>query len=132
MAAREAINPPGMFANSPILSAGIKMGQFVFLSGHVASDEHGNVVGIGNTAEQAEFIMQRIQEVLEAAGASLKDVVTTTTFFTPRADIAAYNSVRTRYYPQDPPASATVIVNALLNPEWLLEIQLVAVIPDNS
>ena len=128
MATRTPVKPAGISV-SPFFSPAIQTGQFLYVSGQAALDDQRNVVGTGDTAQQAEYVMQRIKTIVEAAGASLNDVVKTTTFLTAGADYAAYNSVRSRHFPQDPPASSTVIVAALLHPDLLLEIEAVAVIP---
>lgn len=129
MATRKAIRPAGVFT-SPYFSPAIQAGQFLFLSGCAAIDEERKVVSEDCT-EQAEYIMQVIKKILEAAGASLDDVVKTTTYLTNPADYAAYNAVRARYFPEDPPASTT-FVTALLRPELLIEVDAVALIPDKG
>lgn len=128
MANRKPVKPAGISV-SPFFSPGIRVGQFLYVSGQAALDDQRNVVGVGDTAQQAEYTMERVKAIVEAAGATMDDVVKTTTFLTGGADYAAYNSVRSRYFPQDPPASSTVIVAALLHPDLLLEIEAVAVIP---
>ena len=102
MGPRKSIKPEGFFT-SPFFSPAIQTGQFLFISGGAALDERGNILGPGNCEEQSEYIMQGIQKILEAAGASLNDVVKTTTFLTNAADYPAYNRVRSKYFDQDPP-----------------------------
>ena len=126
---RKAVKPEGLPV-SPYFSPAIRMGRFIFVSGQAAADDQGNIIGKGDTAAQTEFTIQRIQRILEAEGASLSDVVSTTNYLTPAADAAAYNSVRGKYYPQDPPASATVIVHALLHPDLVVESQVIAMLPE--
>ena len=83
----------------------------------------------GNCAEQAEHIMQQMKTTLEAAGSSLDDVVKTTTFLTDAGDYASYNYVRSKYFSEDPPASSTVIVAALVVPGLVIEVEAVAMVP---
>ena len=129
MATRQPIKPEGITV-SPYFSPGIQTGRLLFVSGQAAIDEGGNVVGPGSTAEQAEYTIQRIKAIVEAAGATLNDVVATNTFLTPDADYVAYNVARSKFFPTDPPTSTTVVVHALLRPELLVEINAVAVIPE--
>lgn len=131
MASRVPIRPEGIHV-SPYFSPAIRVGQLLFISGQAATDAEGRVVGPGNCVEQSECVMQRISTILEAAGASLKDVVKTTTFLTSVDDYGAYNYVRSKFFSEDPPASSTVIVAALVRPELLVEVEAVAVIPDGG
>lgn len=124
---RVAIKPEGISA-SPFFSPAIKMGQTVFVSGQAAFDNDGNIVGQGDCGRQAEYIYERIKTLLEAAGARMEHVCKTTAFITDPANYAAFNEVRSRYFPVDPPASSTVVTN-LLRPDMLLEVEAIAVIP---
>jgi enamine deaminase RidA (YjgF/YER057c/UK114 family) len=67
--------------------------------------------------------------VLEANGATFDDVVKIQTFFTTLEDLAGSREVRARYTPDEPPASTAVQVAALVVPEALIEVDLVAVVP---
>ena len=125
---RVVIKPDSIVA-SPYFSPAIRMGQTVFVSGQAAFDNQGNIVGAGDCGRQAEHIFERIQTLLEEAGASMAHVCKTTAFITDPANYAAFNEVRSRYFPTDPPASSTVVTN-LLRPDMLLEVEAIAVIPD--
>ena len=131
MPTRKPIRPPGVPLSSHLTPA-IQAGGFLFISGQAAVDAQRNPVSLGNTSEQAEFIFKRMKIILEDVGAGFADVVTTTTYLAPEADFEAYNKVRARYYPQDPPASASVRVAGLMIPEMLIEIQAIATIPDKG
>ena len=128
MASRRAVRPQGMRVN-PFFSPAIQADQFLFISGQAALDSQGKVVAPGNCAEQAEHIMQQMKTTLEAAGSSLDDVVKTTTFLTDAGDYASYNYVRSKYFSEDPPASSTVIVAALVVPGLVIEVEAVAMVP---
>jgi 2-iminobutanoate/2-iminopropanoate deaminase len=125
---KKVMKPEGIRVN-PYFSPAIRMGQFIFVSGQVGVDDDGNA---GDTAAQSELAILRVKAILESEGASLSDVVLTTNYLTPEADPAAFNSMRGKYYPQDPPASATVIVAALLRADLVVETQVVAMLPDGS
>ena len=128
MAERVVIKPDSVTA-SPYFSPAIRMGQLLFISGQAAFDNQGNIVGEGDCSRQAEFVFERIKVLVQEAGGSLGDVCKTTTFITDPANYAAFNQVRTRYFPNNPPASSTVVTN-LLRPDMLLEVEAIAVIPD--
>jgi enamine deaminase RidA (YjgF/YER057c/UK114 family) len=119
-------------ADTP-LTQGVKVGNFIYLSGKVALDDSGNVVGPGDLVAQARKCFESIQDVLAVAGASLADLVKLTTYFT--VDITdpavtrAYWNVREEFLGSHKPASTGLRVQSLIHPELLLEIDAVAVLP---
>ena len=131
MSSRSPVKPAGVAVN-PYFSPAVRVGNLLFISGMAGIDDQGNVITPGDCAPQAESIMERMKTTLEAAGAGLTDVVKTTTFLTNVDDYAAYNNVRVKYFPEDPPASSTVIVAALVRPGLVVEVEAVAAIPAGS
>ena len=128
MSERSPILPQGLTAN-PAFSPGVRVGEFLFVSGQAAADNDGNTVGVGDCEAQTRHVMSRIRAIVEAAGASLSDVVKITTFLTDVNDYAAFGKVRSETFPSSPPASSTVIVAALVRPEFLVEVEAVVHIP---
>ena len=128
MAERQPILPPGMTAN-PAFSPAVRVGELLFVSGQVAQDNDGKVVGPGDCEAQTRQVMARIQTIVEAAGSSLAEVVKITTFLTDGSNYPAFSKVRAETFPNRPPASSTVIVAALVRPEYLVEVEAVAHIP---
>lgn len=101
-------------------------GALVFVSGQLSVDVNRDVVGEGDAAVQAKQVFTNIAEVLEAHGATMRDVVSTNTYLADIDDLAAVNEVRARHSPDDPPTSTTVQVGALARPAFLVEIEAVA------
>jgi 2-iminobutanoate/2-iminopropanoate deaminase len=103
-------------------------GLFIFCSGQIPLDpETGEVVGAGDIRAQTDRVMRNLGAVLAAAGASLATVVKTTIYLTDLQEFAAVNEVYGRYFPDRPPARATVQVAGL--PRGVqVEIDAVAVI----
>ena len=128
MTARKQIIPPGVVPN-PALSPGIQVGDTLYVSGQIAVDASGNLVGEGDCGVQTRQVMDNIRAVVQAAGGSMDDVVKTTGFLTDAADFPAYNKVRMETFPGSPPASSTVIVAALVRPELLVEVEAVVHLP---
>ena len=128
MTQRVAVKPQGVSV-SPYFSPAIRTGNTLFISGQAAIDTQGNIIGPGDCGRQAEVIFERIKALVEEGGGTLADVGKTTAFITDPANYPAFNQVRQRYFPQDPPASSTVVTN-LLHPSMLLEVEAIAVIPD--
>jgi 2-iminobutanoate/2-iminopropanoate deaminase len=123
MPERQPIIPPGVSPN-PNLSPGIRVGDFLFVSGHVGTDASGNVA-VGDCEAQSRQVMANIRGVVEAAGGRMEDVVKITCFLTNMDDYPAYAKVRLETWPNDPPASSTVGVSTLVRPELLVEVEAV-------
>jgi enamine deaminase RidA (YjgF/YER057c/UK114 family) len=127
---RKTIQPPSSNDPRPRYSQGIltEGGKVLFIAGQTASDKDGNVVGKGDIKAQTRQVFQNIKAVLEAAGGSFDNVVMTTTYITDRKYREGYNEVRRDIYKQDPPTSTLVIVSGLANPDYLIEINGIAVL----
>jgi len=128
MAERKSIVPQDIAPN-PALSPGVQVGEFLFTSGNVGQDGNGNLVGAGDCEAQSRQVMSNIRAIVAAAGASMADVVKITCFLTDVNDYAAYGRVRSETFPSNPPASSTVIVAALVRPEYLVEVEAVVHVP---
>ena len=81
---------------------------FAFLSGQIAIDPATNQLIEGGIAEQTERVLENLKGLLEASGSSLAEVVKTTVFLKSMDDFAKMNEVYGRYFPENPPARATV------------------------
>ncbi|AWT46332.1 MULTISPECIES: RidA family protein [Streptomyces] len=104
-------------------------GRFVAVSGQIALDEDGKVVGEGDPAAQARQVFENLRRCLAAAGAGFDDVIKLTYFVTDVAHLPAIREARAAYIPDDRlPASSAVQVAALVRPEFLLEVEAFAVI----
>ncbi|MES1205181.1 MAG: Rid family detoxifying hydrolase [Pseudomonadota bacterium] len=89
-------------------------GRIVFCSGQIPLEPTtGEVVGAGDVRFQTDQVMRNLAAVLAAAGASLSAVVKTTIYLTDMQDFSAVNEVYGRYFPEHPPARATVQVAGL-------------------
>jgi reactive intermediate/imine deaminase len=102
---------------------------WIYVSGQLALDAKGKLVGIGDLAAQTEQVFENLSAVLEANGAAFDDVVKLQTFFVTLDGLDASREVRARYVPGEPPASTAVQVAALLLPDALIEVDVVAVVP---
>jgi 2-iminobutanoate/2-iminopropanoate deaminase len=117
--------------NTP-LTQGVKVGNHVYLSGQVALDSNGSVVGKGDLVAQTRKCFENISALLNLAGGSLTDLVKLTTYFT--VDISdpgvtrAYWNVREEFLGSHKPASTGVRVQSLIYPELMLEIDAIAVL----
>lgn len=105
------------------LSPAVISNGLVFVSGQIALRD-GRIVG-GGIEEQADYIIDRIETILDAAGSSLRHILKTTIWLTKAEDFAGFNKVYARRFLQPWPARATVVINLTL-PDALIEIDAIA------
>jgi 2-iminobutanoate/2-iminopropanoate deaminase len=115
-------------APNPNLSPATRFGNLVFVSGQTGRYPVTGEVG-KDIREQTRNILERIKQILAAAGTSLDNVLTATTYVTRRDDVPAYNEEYAKYFPSNKPARTTVTVASLNSPELLIEITVTACIP---
>lgn len=100
--------------------------RLIFVSGQLSRDRDGNTVGRGDMRAQLRQVGENVKTALEAAGASLKDLVKTTTYVTDIDEFFKHVDVRTDYFGPALPTSTTVEVRRLSHPDFLVEIEAVA------
>ncbi|WP_314174368.1 RidA family protein [Streptomyces winkii] len=104
-------------------------GRFVAVSGQIALDENGDLVGPGDPAAQARQVFVNLRRCLAAAGAGFDDVVKFTFFTTDVAVLPAVREARDACIDVErPPASTAVQVSSLVRPDLLLEVEAFAVV----
>lgn len=109
-------------------SQAIRAGNMLFVSGQIPlNPQTGEMVG-ATAAEQARQVLSNLRAVLQAAGASLDNVVKTTIFLTDLGQFAEVNAVYAEFFPQNPPARSTVQVSALPRGAQV-EIEAIAILP---
>jgi enamine deaminase RidA (YjgF/YER057c/UK114 family) len=121
--------PPGMAPGTGYSHAVIAEGTLVAIAGQVAMDEHGELVGEGDPAAQAERVFKNLRLALAAVGATFADVIKFGVFTTDISILPAVRQVRDAYVDvEHPPASTAIQVGALFRPGYLLEIDALAVV----
>ena len=120
MPERQPVIPPGVAPN-PNLSPGVRVGDTLYVSGHVGTDADGNIAE--GCEAQSRQVMANIRAVIEAAGGKMEDVAKITCFLTNMDDYPAYAQVRRETWPANPPASSTVGVSCLVRPELVVEVE---------
>ena len=115
--------------NKPVgFSPAARVGNQIFVAGQVANDANGVLVGVGDARAQTEQCFKNVEAALQATGAGWDDVTKITCFLVNADDYAAYAEVRNGIFPENGPASSTVIVTALVRPEMLVEVEAYAVL----
>ena len=111
-------------------SRAVRIGNHVWVAGTTATDEKGQVVGVGDPAAQTRYAIEKIQRALISAGVTLNDVVRTRTFVTDMAQWEAVGRVHGEFFETIRPAATMVEVSALVDPDHLVEIEVDAYAPD--
>lgn len=112
-------------------SFGMKCGRLLWVAGQVSMDEHGIVVGHDDIEAQTRRVLERIHAILEAGGATMAHVVRTTTYITDRSYRPITNELRREYFDApNYPTNTLVIVAGLAMPEYLVEIDAVAMVDE--
>ncbi|WML31169.1 Rid family hydrolase [Neobacillus sp. OS1-32] len=108
----------------------VRAGNRVFLRGQTGFDLNGNFHGIGDAAAQAEVACTCVKQLLEEAGASVKDICKITVYLLHREDRSKVYPVIAKHFKDVYPCSTGLIVNGLAMPEMLMEIDVEAVISE--
>ena len=119
---------PSTVAKTTGYSPAVRAGNTLYISGQVSQDLDGNIVGRGDIVAQAAQVFANLKAVVEAAGASLQDVVKLTTYTTSLANRQAIAEARAKYWQSDWPASTFVVISSLAAPDFLVEVEAIAVL----
>ncbi len=106
-------------------SPGTKASNAVYVSGTLALDSNGKLVGVGDVKAQTRHVLETIRAVMEAAGGSLKDITFNHIFLADMHNYAAMNEIYREYFPENPPARYCIRAD-LVRPEFLVEIASIA------
>jgi enamine deaminase RidA (YjgF/YER057c/UK114 family) len=132
MSKNQHLKPSGLHNNPAYSHVVVARGaRTIYISGQVATDEEGRVVGEGDIAAQTTQVMQNLGLALKAAGASYSNIVKITTFvvgYKPELRPIIGKARSAFFEGMEPPASTLVGVSALAAPEWMIEIEAVAVV----
>jgi enamine deaminase RidA (YjgF/YER057c/UK114 family) len=122
---------PGQRLDNDLCQAVVARGSLVFLRGQVGQDlDTSETVGIGDPAAQADQAMRNVAQLLDEAGASLDHICRIQVYLVDRAHREAVYQTIGRWLKGVFPVSTGLIVQGLARPEWLMEIEVTAVIPD--
>jgi enamine deaminase RidA (YjgF/YER057c/UK114 family) len=125
------VAPDGMAAGRGYSQVVTGRGRLVVVSGQIAQDEHGELVGPGDPAAQARQVFENLRRCLAEVGAGFDNVVKLTFFVLDVADLPALRTARDAVIdPDRQPASTAVQVAALFAPGYLLEVEAWALVDD--
>jgi enamine deaminase RidA (YjgF/YER057c/UK114 family) len=123
----QRIQPKGL-APTTVYSHVVRAGNTVYIAGQTAADASGKVVGVGDSEAQTAQVFENIKTALASVGGSLANLVKITSYLTRAESIEGYRRARARYLASNLPASTLVVVSRLANPDYLVEIEAVAVL----
>ena len=109
-------------------SRAVKIGNHIEVSGTVASDEKGKLIGLDDAYQQTKYILEKIEKALVQAGASLKDVVRTRMFVTDISRFDEYARAHGEAFSSIKPCRAMIEVKGLVSAEYLIEIEATAIL----
>ena len=125
-------NPPGgasvlkpYYANAVLVDSG----PLLFISGQVAWDEAGHIIGLGDPVAQARQTFKNLRTILQFHGADLRDLIKVTVYVTSFDWFEQLSALREELFSDSPPASAIIQVTRLVQPELLIEVEAVAIVP---
>ena len=112
-------------------SRAVRVGNMIEVTGTVAVDDDGNVSGGQDPYAQTKFVIQKIEKVLNTAGASLKDVVRTRMFVTDISKWEDYGKAHGEFFKDIKPCTSMIEISALIDPAFLIEIEATAIIEES-
>ncbi len=132
----EFVNPDGLSKN-PAFSQVVTThgnGKTIYIGGQDAVDSQGNIIGKGDLGKQTEQVMENIQTALQACGATFENLVKLTIYIVQGQNLIAGFQASQKYlgHLKHPPAISGLFVAALTNPDYLVEIDAIAFVPDLS
>ncbi|SFD75025.1 Enamine deaminase RidA, house cleaning of reactive enamine intermediates, YjgF/YER057c/UK114 family [Bosea sp. CRIB-10] len=119
--------PNGHFSQATAIEA---RGRLVFLSGMTSRRADGTIAGIGDVSEQTRQVCENLKAAVEEAGGTLDDICRVDVYVRNMEHFDAIHKVRREYFTGIAPASTMVEICKMTSPDYLIEINAIAVIPD--
>jgi reactive intermediate/imine deaminase len=121
--------PVGHFSQAIEIEA---QGKLVFISGMTARRADGTIAGIGDIEAQTRQVCENIKSAVQAAGGTLEDVCRVDVFVRNIEHFERIHKVRREYFKSPPPASTMVEVTKMVSPDYLIEINAIALVPHRT
>jgi 2-iminobutanoate/2-iminopropanoate deaminase len=119
--------PNGHFSHATAIAA---KGTFVFISGMTSRRADGSIAGLGNVEAQTRQVCENVKAAVEEAGGTLDDIVRVDVYVRNMEHFDIIHKVRREYFTGIAPASTMVEVNKFTSPDYLIEINAIAVLPN--
>jgi 2-iminobutanoate/2-iminopropanoate deaminase len=118
--------PSGIFSQATVIEA---KGRIVFISGMTARRPDGTIAGIGDITEQTKQVLENIKSAVEAAGGTMDDICRVDVYVRNMEHFKEIHAVRSQYFKPPLPASTMVEICKMTSPDYLIEINAIAVLP---
>lgn len=118
--------PSGVFSQATVIEA---TGRIIFISGMTARRPDGTIAGIGNITEQTKQVLENIKSAVEAAGGAMDDICRVDVYVRNMEHFKEIHAVRSQYFKAPLPASTMVEICKMTSPDYLIEINAIAVLP---
>ena len=125
---RKLVPSSSPYASVIGFSRAVRVGNFISVGGTAPIDREGKTVGVSDPATQTRQCMETIESALKEAGASMKDVIRTRMLLTNIEDWREVAKVRGEYFKDVKPVDTVMQVSTFINPEWLIEVEVDAVV----
>ena len=119
--------PSGHFSQATVIEA---RGKLVFISGMTARRADGSIAGVGDIEVQTRQVCENLKAAVEAAGGKMDDIVRVDVYVRNMEHFDAIHKVRREYFKAPAPASTMVEICKMTSPDYLIEINAIAVLPD--
>jgi 2-iminobutanoate/2-iminopropanoate deaminase len=119
--------PNGHFSHATAIAAA---GKLVFISGMTARRPDGSIAGLGNVEEQTRQVCENVKAAVEEAGGTLDDIMRVDVYVRNMEHFDIIHKVRRDYFKAPAPASTMVEVNKFTSPDYLIEMNAIAVLPN--
>jgi enamine deaminase RidA (YjgF/YER057c/UK114 family) len=129
---RTTYQPPDVFVpagNTYSHGVIVEAGRTLYVAGQTSRDKAGNVVCQGDAAGQTRQVLENMKKVIEGAGGRMEDVAKTTVYITDIKHREAVGRVRRDFFKGDPPANTLLVISALADPAFLVEIEAIVPLP---
>lgn len=111
-------------------SRAVRIGNIIEVAGTTAVDENGQTIGVNDPYEQTRYALRKIEKALQAAGASMQDVVRTRMFVTDISKWEEIGRAHGEFFRKVKPAASMIEVKGLISPDLLVEIEVTAILPN--
>ena len=129
---RQLISNGNPLENVIGFSRAVRVGNYISVGGTASRDKNGKTVGIGDVSVQTKRCIEIIKEALEMAGSSLQDVVRIRTLLIDINDWEKVAKIRSEYFNEIRPVDTVMQVSKFINPEWLIEIEVDAIVDEHK
>jgi 2-iminobutanoate/2-iminopropanoate deaminase len=118
--------PSGHFSQANVIEA---RGRLVFISGMTSKRAVGSIAGVGDIEAQTRQMCDNVKAAVEAAGGTMADICRVDVYVKDMSGFDVIHRVRRAYFPDPPPASTMVAVSGFTHPDYLIEMNAIAVLP---